>query len=917
MSELNDKSQTLDSYRKRFSWEKTHFATHCVNCISSCTYKVYSSTTGVRFQEQAGIYPGLVTDAPDRNPMGCQKGSAWHKQLDAPDRLKYPLRRVGPRGSSKWEVISWNEALDEIADKCINAIMESGPETVIVDESAEGGMVSIAAHLRFASIIGATSLDGIASVNDFPAGHYMTFGAITGGGAAADSFFADTILIWHANPAYSRIAYFHYLTEARYRGAEVVLIAPDFSPSAPHCDIHIPIVPGADSALALGMCKVIVDEGLMNEAFVKEQTDLSLLVRLDTKELLRGKDVNGDTSSISFFHYDESLGLMPANQESLSNSYEPALKGQYKVTLKDGETIEVSPVFELLLQEIQKYDADFVKTTCGVNFDSVQRLARKVANGRTKILEGFDTAKHYHGDLMERSMNLLLALTGNWGAKGRGLDTYVVFPFDGSFIQEMKEGPSIQNSEAVIEMMSALFGPSSKENPTALSRPGIWDFMSMSASMSSTTPPIYFWLDHCGYEEMWNKEQWSDSKRPLVDIIKEARPEWEPYIRPGADKSPKILFQPGTNALRRTRGGRRMLLENLWPKLDLVVSIDQRLNSASLHADIVLPAAYDTERVNLQYPITHSFELAFGDKISEPLGESKSDWNIFSMICDAIAKRSLQRGLGDHIIGRSAPKPLRDVGNAFSKHGRQKDEESFVDELLRDSGLSGVLDESSSLETIREKGFLEVQTNGTFPHGKFLGTSIDPEETFSAYRWHTENKLPYPTTTGRATFYIDHPWFIEAGEALPTHKDPPLIGGNYPLALTGGHPRWSIHACNSTNPIILETTRGHPTVIINPSDAAQREISDEDQVEVFNDLGKFRLNARVSPSVRPGQIVLYSAWEPYGFNSWEDGTMVEAGMFKWLHLATNWGHLRFSPMQWQPAQFDRTTRVDLRRSVES
>ncbi len=171
--------------------------------------------------------------------------------------------------------------------------------------------------------------------------------------------------------------------------------------------------------------------------------------------------------------------------------------------------------------------------------------------------------------------------------------------------------------------------------------------------------------------------------------------------------------------------------------------------------------------------------------------------------------------------------------------------------------------------------------------------------------------MPYATTTGRASFYVAHPWFLEADEALPCHKDPPAIGGDYPFVLTGGHPRWSIHACNATNPTILETTRGHPTLVMNPADAAGLGIADEDLVEVHNDLGALTVAARLSPSARRGQVILYAGWEAYGFSDWSDGTQLEAGIVKWLNLATGWGHLRFMNMQWQPVQFDRVHRVDV------
>jgi anaerobic selenocysteine-containing dehydrogenase len=106
-----------------------------------------------------------------------------------------------------------------------------------------------------------------------------------------DWFLADLTLIWHANPVYTNIHWYHYIAESRYNGGEVVTIAPDYSPSAIHADYHLPVRIGTDAALALAMCKVIIDAGLYQKRFVQEQTDLPLLVRKDNGRFLRGCDV--------------------------------------------------------------------------------------------------------------------------------------------------------------------------------------------------------------------------------------------------------------------------------------------------------------------------------------------------------------------------------------------------------------------------------------------------------------------------------------------------------------------------------------------------------------------------------------------------------------------------------------------------
>jgi complex iron-sulfur molybdoenzyme family reductase subunit alpha len=122
-------------------------------------------------------------------------------------------------------------------------------------------------------------------------------------------------------------------------------------------------------------------------------------------------------------------------------------------------------------------------------------------------------------------------------------------------------------------------------------------------------------------------------------------------------------------------------------------------------------------------------------------------------------------------------------------------------------------------------------------------------------------KMPWKTLTGRQQFYIDHDWFLEFGEELPVHRDPIEQGGDHPLRLTFGHARWSIHSMWRDNPLMLRLQRGEPIMYINAKDAAARGVGDNDMVEVFNDVGDFRVRALVTPAMQPGQVHLYHAWE--------------------------------------------------------
>jgi len=116
---------------------------------------------------------------------------------------------------------------------------------------------------------------------------------------------------------------------------------------------------------------------------------------------------------------------------------------------------------------------------------------------------------------------------------------------------------------------------------------------------------------------------------------------------------------------------------------------------------------------------------------------------------------------------------------------------------------------------------------------------------------------------------------------------------------------------NSTSKTMLQTIRGEPVAHINDQDAAARKIENGQYMRVFNDFGTVTVQARLTPAVQPGQLIVYNGFEPYQFQDWQDVSNIEPGMVKWLHLAGGYGHLRYRALHWQPVPIDRAVRVDV------
>jgi anaerobic selenocysteine-containing dehydrogenase len=131
--------------------------------------------------------------------------------------------------------------------------------------------------------------------------------------------------------------------------------------------------------------------------------------------------------------------------------------------------------------------------------------------------------------------------------------------------------------------------------------------------------------------------------------------------------------------------------------------------------------------------------------------------------------------------------------------------------------------------------------------------------------------------------------------------------------MTSGHNRWSIHSMNMTNDIILNTHRGEPFVFLNDGDAADLGIANGDRVKVVSDVGDMVLAAKLTPSCRPGQVIVYNGFEPYMHEQWWSQSDVEPGHVKHLGFAGGYGHLSYRPFAWQPIPADRAVRVDVEK----
>jgi anaerobic selenocysteine-containing dehydrogenase len=203
----------------------------------------------------------------------CVKVNDYQDKVYSPDRLLYPMRRTGPKGSGEFQRITWDEALDEIAGRFRATIAEHGPESVMPVSylGTQGILNGLNVGDPFFNALGATISERTYCDSGACTAYTMTIGA-TAGVDPESLVHSRYIIIWACNMVSTNLHLWPFVAEAQRRGAKVVVIDPMRHRTAKRADWHIPIRPGTDGALALAMMHVIITEGLTDEAYVRDHT---------------------------------------------------------------------------------------------------------------------------------------------------------------------------------------------------------------------------------------------------------------------------------------------------------------------------------------------------------------------------------------------------------------------------------------------------------------------------------------------------------------------------------------------------------------------------------------------------------------------------------------------------------------------
>jgi anaerobic selenocysteine-containing dehydrogenase len=213
-----------------------------------------------------------------RNPYTagviCEKVSRYAQRIHHPDRLTQPLKRTGPKGSGQFAPISWEEALDTVAEQFQAKARQHGSETVwpyfyagtmgLVQRDGINRLRHAMHYSRWYSTICVTLAD-----NGWIAGT----GAKRGVDLREAGEHAELIVIWGGNPVNTQVNVMTHAMAAKKRGAKLVVVDPYRTGTAERADLHLPVRPGTDAALACAVMHVLFAEGFADWDYLRRHTD--------------------------------------------------------------------------------------------------------------------------------------------------------------------------------------------------------------------------------------------------------------------------------------------------------------------------------------------------------------------------------------------------------------------------------------------------------------------------------------------------------------------------------------------------------------------------------------------------------------------------------------------------------------------
>lgn len=773
--------------------------TCCRACIANC---------GVLAHVKNGQVIKLEGNPEDPMSKGrmCAKGLAGIQALYHPNRNKYPLKRVGERGGNKWKRITWDEALETIAEKLMETKEKYGAEAVFASTGG-GGNPEIWSIARFCNIFG--------TPNWFEPGcaqcylprvlaYTMMYGGVDPSIADSNAleiyYTQDTpiqcLVLWGTVPSYSCPASGgNAVVELRAKGVKTIVVDPRFTPDAAKANLWLPIRPGTDVAMMLAWIRYIIEHKLYDADFLLKWSNLPFLVDVETKMLVRAE--NGtDGAPDTFMIWDTNTNAMKPMAYPWDDTLAPALSGTYEV---DGRTYKTG--FTLLWEQVADFTSERAAKICWVDADkidaAVEMFATNTPGGLALGVATDQTPNSVQAAMASATIDLLL---GN-----------VERP--GSLLQRFKTSGVLKMPNYPVPVATKMLPKGQLEKRLG----------------GNEHKGLHIW--YAGHPSS----------------IRDAVLTGKPY-------QPRVWIDRSGNKLGVVAESAKWV--EAIEKLDFIVHMYMYPTSFSAYADILLPAEEWLETNMIVETCNKLFARQAVTHLWETMDETLF-WSRLARKCADLGHEGCQKAFDADFMGEDLAywDSMEEFFDHFTKEvgltWKEFAAKAPFEYLPKDEWRQYYVYAQPDEKTGKPRGFntpskkLEIYLESMIT----LGRTGQP---FAAE--------PLPPASKD---YEPLPYYLEPYES-PIRDDE--TSREFPLVMTNGRVPFYHHGTLRNVPAMREIYPV-PEIWIHPTDAKKYGIADGDWTHVASKRGQITAKACVTEGIQPGVVFMERFWNPETLNT--------------------------------------------------
>jgi len=393
--------------------------TNCFECHSKCGVLAHVDSKGTLIKVEGN------PEDPRGQGRLCTKGRAAITVLNHPDRINYPMKRVGKRGEGNWQRITWKEAMDTIVKKIQQYRKEVGPEAIVFGQGTGRGSNQWNQRLGNANGVNHWCCPAHICLLPIMVTQMQTIGTFAvWDGSDFDN--SKCIVQWGSNMSWSEATFAAgEMNRSRDRAAKMIVIDPCFEhPWAAKSDVFLGVRPGGDLAIAMAWINIIINENLYDAEFVKQWTTLPILINPENlAPIYEGELVDGGDPKQLMVWDALTNSPKPLNFKPI----DPVLDVSQEFTIQGakGKTIKAITAWSKLRERAEEMPPERAAKLSWVDTGKIIEACRMYATNKPAsiaIMQGVE--EHTNARFLIQAITTIIAITGNLDVKGGNVMHY-------------------------------------------------------------------------------------------------------------------------------------------------------------------------------------------------------------------------------------------------------------------------------------------------------------------------------------------------------------------------------------------------------------------------------------------------------------------------------------------------------------